>query len=342
VNGGQHRAIVTLQRVLGIDADGQWGPKTDDAVTTLIAAGNIPKAIEDFKNQREAFYCSLPTARYFLKDWLRRSEEVEKQPAAMEAEPDTLDKALDDFTKNAPTPIMKPQAAFYAEKLGVSQTGLITGSYNAVTWPSTYFNVGEYFDTNNWWTPPAGFVQMEAMVWQPSDAATTGSPTFLAKILRFNNSGNVTISNASPAVVHYPNHLFIAGQPVQFSATALTSPLVNITVYCVSSVIDANNFTISNNVSGVCTPDLKPINTATAGSGLINGFSDACGDPSTAFVGYSGTTAQASSIATCTAHSNGTDHFIVNYFTNSSDGANNGVIDGNPAHTHWSGHSLDW
>jgi lysozyme family protein len=87
VNGGQHRAVETLQRVLGIPADGQWGPKTDDAVTTLIAAGNIPEAIEDFKNQREAFYRSLGTFRYFGKDWIRRSEQIEKQAEQLDASP---------------------------------------------------------------------------------------------------------------------------------------------------------------------------------------------------------------------------------------------------------------
>jgi lysozyme family protein len=79
VNGGGHRAVVTLQRVLGIADDGQWGPATDAAVATLIASGNIPKAIEDFKTQREAFYRSLGTFKFFGKDWIRRSEEIAKQ-----------------------------------------------------------------------------------------------------------------------------------------------------------------------------------------------------------------------------------------------------------------------
>lgn len=98
VNGGPHRAIITLQRVLGIAADGQWGPITDEAVKTLIAAGNIPKAVVDYKVQREAFYRSLGTFRYFGTDWIRRSEEIEKQAEGLE-------KALDAAAKPIP-PIM--------------------------------------------------------------------------------------------------------------------------------------------------------------------------------------------------------------------------------------------
>jgi lysozyme family protein len=86
VNGGCHRAVVTLQRVLGITADGLWGPATDAAVTSLIAAGNIPKSIADYKTQREAFYRSLSTFKYFGKDWIRRSEEVEAEAAKMDGQ----------------------------------------------------------------------------------------------------------------------------------------------------------------------------------------------------------------------------------------------------------------
>jgi lysozyme family protein len=83
VNGGPHRAIVTLQRVLAISADGQWGPQTDDAVTTLEADGDIVKAIQSYKVQREAFYRSLSTFKFFGKDWIRRSEEIESEGEKM-------------------------------------------------------------------------------------------------------------------------------------------------------------------------------------------------------------------------------------------------------------------
>lgn len=107
VNGGPHRAIVTLQRVLAIPADGQWGPQTADAVTTLQAAGFPRDAIVAYRDQREAFYHSLGTFRFFGKGWIRRSEEIEKQAEAMDT--DSVDKALDDFAKHPPASIMKDE-----------------------------------------------------------------------------------------------------------------------------------------------------------------------------------------------------------------------------------------
>lgn len=84
VNGGPHRAVVTLQRALAIHADGVWGPMTTDAVTTMVAAGNPMRTIADFKDQREAFYRSLSTFKFFGKGWIRRSEEIEKQAESMQ------------------------------------------------------------------------------------------------------------------------------------------------------------------------------------------------------------------------------------------------------------------
>lgn len=85
VNGGPHRAIVTLQRVLAIHADGVWGPLTDDAVTTMVAAGNPTRTINEYKNERERFYHSLSTFQFFGKGWIRRSEEIAKQALDMNA-----------------------------------------------------------------------------------------------------------------------------------------------------------------------------------------------------------------------------------------------------------------
>ena len=85
VNGGQHRAIVTLQRALDISDDGQFGSQTMTAVTQLLAGGGDPNhAIESFKREREAFYRSLGTFRFFGKDWIRRSEEIAAEGEAME------------------------------------------------------------------------------------------------------------------------------------------------------------------------------------------------------------------------------------------------------------------
>jgi lysozyme family protein len=84
VNGGPHRAIVTLQRALSIGDDGQWGPQTHNAVTNLIANGSHAKAINDFKTERERFYRSLGTFRFFGKDWIRRSEEIAQEATQMD------------------------------------------------------------------------------------------------------------------------------------------------------------------------------------------------------------------------------------------------------------------
>jgi lysozyme family protein len=86
VNGGQHRAVETLQRALRITDDGQFGDQTDAALKAVIDRG--PAAIEAliaaFRDQREAFYRSLTTFKFFGKDWIRRSEEIEAQGEAME------------------------------------------------------------------------------------------------------------------------------------------------------------------------------------------------------------------------------------------------------------------
>jgi len=82
VNGGPHRAIVTLQRALDIPDDGLWGPDTETAVEA--SAASPVTTIVKFKAQREAFYRSLSTFRFFGKDWIRRSEEIGAQAQAME------------------------------------------------------------------------------------------------------------------------------------------------------------------------------------------------------------------------------------------------------------------
>ena len=87
VNGGQSRAVKTLQRALGgISVDGAWGDETQDALTQLMERGgqSILALIERYKERREAFYEGLPTFRYFGKDWIRRSEEIEKEAEAIE------------------------------------------------------------------------------------------------------------------------------------------------------------------------------------------------------------------------------------------------------------------
>jgi lysozyme family protein len=100
VNGGESRAVKTLQLTLGIPADGMWGPQTDQAVKDLGASGNVDGAVKTYGARREAFYESLSTYRYFGADWSRRTSEVEKEAEAM-------DKVLDEFVADKPPSIMK-------------------------------------------------------------------------------------------------------------------------------------------------------------------------------------------------------------------------------------------
>jgi lysozyme family protein len=86
VNGGGHRAVVTLQRVLRVTADGTFGPETLSAMHLAEAGGpaSVDSVIKEFCSNREAFYESLTTFRYFGKDWIRRSAEIEKEAEGME------------------------------------------------------------------------------------------------------------------------------------------------------------------------------------------------------------------------------------------------------------------
>lgn len=110
VNGGQHRAVVTLQRALKVFDDGMFGDKTDAAVKGIVSQGpsSILALIDRFRDEREAFYRSLTTFKFFGKDWIRRSEEIEAEGGAMEKK-DSLDAALDDFTNHPPASIMKDE-----------------------------------------------------------------------------------------------------------------------------------------------------------------------------------------------------------------------------------------
>jgi lysozyme family protein len=82
VNGGLHRAAVTLQECLpGLAVDGVIGPGT---LARIKAVNDLDGLVKSFCAKREVFYRSLTTFRYFGKDWIRRSEQVEAEGAAME------------------------------------------------------------------------------------------------------------------------------------------------------------------------------------------------------------------------------------------------------------------
>jgi hypothetical protein len=231
---------------------------------------------------------------------------------------------------SAEVPWNSGKASFYAHKNGEHQPGLITGEYTTVTWPSTYFNVGNYFDTtSNYWTPPEGPIQLNAWIWQREHSGTSKNASFVVKIQRFNA---ITISEGSPAIFNWPKHNLSVGQPVQFAARGtLPAPMVSLTVYYVESIPSPNTFTIAK------TRSASAINTTSSSSAKQFGYADVCAGvgvnstafPDTASVGVS-----------CISLANGLDHYITNYYYNSDDGKNSGVIDGNPAHSHFSGAAL--
>lgn len=79
VGSGPGNAARFLQTILGIEVDGGIGP------VTLAALNNaIPAAINyALCNERERFYASLPTAKYFERGWDRRAEACRDLVAGM-------------------------------------------------------------------------------------------------------------------------------------------------------------------------------------------------------------------------------------------------------------------
>lgn len=74
VNAGPHAATVLLQRAIGIDADGVWGPHT--VLALKGAAHDLRATIAAYTKAREHYYKSLRGFQYFGKGWIRRAEEV--------------------------------------------------------------------------------------------------------------------------------------------------------------------------------------------------------------------------------------------------------------------------
>lgn len=74
VGSAPAHAVRFLQSVLHVDQDGECGP------ITLAAAASASPAhvINELCMQREAFYASLPTFRYFGRGWDRRAEDCRR------------------------------------------------------------------------------------------------------------------------------------------------------------------------------------------------------------------------------------------------------------------------
>jgi lysozyme family protein len=105
VNGGPSEATRLLQQALGISIDGNYGPETS-RVVSLIKPGDVPRLIRSFDTDEENWYRHLSKFKYFGKDWIGRAQRCRVASLAMVV-PDTLDKALDDFTNHPPASIMK-------------------------------------------------------------------------------------------------------------------------------------------------------------------------------------------------------------------------------------------
>lgn len=81
VNSGASRAVRSLQRVLGVEADGRIGPETLQA----IAACNPAEMITRLSALRLAFLEALSTFPVFGRGWTRRVREVEAEARKLAA-----------------------------------------------------------------------------------------------------------------------------------------------------------------------------------------------------------------------------------------------------------------
>lgn len=75
VNSGVGRSARTLQKIIGVTADGGIGPITLNA----IAVHDTEKLVTDMYSRRQAFYERLKTFETFGKGWTRRNEETLEQ-----------------------------------------------------------------------------------------------------------------------------------------------------------------------------------------------------------------------------------------------------------------------
>lgn len=79
VNMGVGRAVRMLQRCVGCEADGDFGPKTGRAVATR----DVGDTLRWYCDAREAYYRSLaerrPDLRVFLKGWLNRLNALRRE-----------------------------------------------------------------------------------------------------------------------------------------------------------------------------------------------------------------------------------------------------------------------
>ncbi len=81
VNSGPGRAAKWLQACVGVEVDGDIGPKTLAAVTAVDASA----LVEDYNKRRLSFLMDLPHWGTFGKGWSRRVAEVQTVASSMTA-----------------------------------------------------------------------------------------------------------------------------------------------------------------------------------------------------------------------------------------------------------------
>ena len=78
VNAGCNRAIKTLQKCVGVNADGVIGNQTIGACNSA----NVHKVIEEYTQRKIDFYLSIvernPNQKHFLNGWINRVNKIEK------------------------------------------------------------------------------------------------------------------------------------------------------------------------------------------------------------------------------------------------------------------------
>lgn len=79
VNSGPGRAAKWLQACVGVEADGDIGPKT----LAAVAAFDPAELVEDYAKRRLSFLMDLKTWPTFGKGWSRRVAEVQTSASSM-------------------------------------------------------------------------------------------------------------------------------------------------------------------------------------------------------------------------------------------------------------------
>ena len=80
VNCGDGRAVMELQSLLGVAADGHVGSKTLQALNTYLASHNGPP-IAAYQQRRRNYYARLDNFGTFGKGWLARTDRITAKAA---------------------------------------------------------------------------------------------------------------------------------------------------------------------------------------------------------------------------------------------------------------------